>query len=176
MIPFATAHPYEVVCFTIAALAFLMTLVVFLAKITDLTDMAKSNRNGIVKFMQIDKVRSRGFVMAIAAIIVKESVSSINNLAEPTGQALNWITTGIFICLFILVDSFMVYRKRLTQFILVAEYDAEMEEAALAKALLAAKDPLTFSSSTTITDTHTVSGTGTDPKSTLREVKRSDAS
>jgi hypothetical protein len=168
MLPFATAHPYEVVCLTVASLAFLMTLVVFLAKISDLTDMAKRNKNGIVKFMQIDKVRSRGFVMVIAAIVAKEAISSVNNMAEPTGQALNWITTGIFICLLILVDSFMVYRKRLTQFILVAEHDAELEQAAAAKALLAAKDPTAFSSSTTITDTHTVSGSG----STLREVKK----
>ena len=125
MLPFSTAHPYEVACLILSLLAFVMSAIIFVSKINDLIDLTRKKRNGYVKFTLIDRIRARGFVMVICTILINSSISGVNNMVEPTAQTLNWLVAGISISLLIIVDSFLIYRKRLTQFVMIAEYEAE---------------------------------------------------
>jgi uncharacterized transporter YbjL len=124
MVPFQTAHPYEVACLILSSLAVLSSIGLFLVKVSDLFLQVKNKTNGIMRFMVLDKMRHQGFMMVMSSVLLNLSINSVNNMAEPTGQALNWIASGTLLSLLIVADCFFTYRRRLTQKLMVAEYEA----------------------------------------------------
>jgi hypothetical protein len=82
-----------------------------------LNDLIVERREGDIatQFNAMEKVRHQGFGMAWSSAMLMSAVSSINNMGEPTAQALNMLTLLSYAGLGIIVDAVFTFwrRKRL---------------------------------------------------------------
>lgn len=112
MVPFATAHPYEISFFVVSAVSVTCAIGLFVLKLSDLFLLKASGQNGATEFNVTEKVRKQGFLLAISCVLLHMALTSINNPVEPTVQALNLLGGGIFIAVMLIIDAYFTFRKR----------------------------------------------------------------
>lgn len=119
MVPYSTAHPYEIAFFIIAAIDLLLSAWLFTVKVADMVRLYRARMNGPMMFIAQDKILIQGIILAFSSGMLMMAVSSINNMAEPTGQALNllagWVWGGIGIVFYDLLT--LRRRKRLPELV-----------------------------------------------------------
>jgi hypothetical protein len=122
MVPASTAHPYEIAFFVVALIDMALSLWLFTMKIADIVRLYRARLNGPMMFMAQDKILHQGIILGLSSGMLMLAVSSLNNLAEPTGQALNLLSGAVWGGVGIVFYELLTFRRRAKLPDLVARY------------------------------------------------------
>lgn len=112
MLPFSTAHPYELWWFWVSVVDLMLSGWLFTSKLAAMVRLIRKRQNGPMMFMAENNAFLQGILLAISSGMLHLSTSSINNMIEPTAQTLNLLAGWIYCAIGLLLFQLQTVRKR----------------------------------------------------------------